>query len=85
MVTISDMAAEKSKEILTAEGKAEWGLRFYTAGSSCCGPSYGIDVVENPVDGDEVVEHRAHPGPLHRQCLMPGLLLQRLASIGRPI
>jgi iron-sulfur cluster assembly protein len=56
MVTVSDTAAEKSKEILTAEGKAEWGLRFYTAGSSCCGPSYGIDITENPIDGDEIIE-----------------------------
>ncbi len=56
MVTISDTAAEKTKEILSAEDKAEWGLRFYTAGTSCCGPSYGIDIVENPIDGDEVIE-----------------------------
>ncbi len=56
MVTVSDVAAEKSKEILTAEGKAEWGLRFFTAGSSCCGPSYGIDIVETPVDGDHVID-----------------------------
>ncbi len=56
MVTVSDEAAEKTKEILSTEGKAEWGMRFYTAGSSCCGPSYGIDIVENPADGDEVVE-----------------------------
>jgi iron-sulfur cluster assembly protein len=56
MVTVSDSAAEKTKEILSTEGKADWGLRFYTAGSSCCGPSYGIDIVENPVDGDEVIE-----------------------------
>ena len=27
------------KEILESEGKSEWGFRFYTAGSSCCGPS----------------------------------------------
>lgn len=56
MVTVSDTAAEKTKEILAAEGKAEWGLRFYTAGSGCCGPSFGIDIVENPVDGDEILE-----------------------------
>lgn len=56
MVSVSDAAAEKTREILSAEGKAEWGLRFYTAGSSCCGPSYGIDIVENPTDGDEVIE-----------------------------
>lgn len=56
MLTVSDTAVEKSKEILNAEGKGAWGLRFYTAGSSCCGPSYGIDIVEEPVDGDEVIE-----------------------------
>ncbi len=56
MVTISDAAAEKSREILSTEGKSEWGLRFYTAGSSCCGPSYGIDLVENPSEGDKVIE-----------------------------
>jgi len=56
MVTISDTAAEKTKEILSAEDKAEWGLRFYTAGSGCCGPSYGIDIVEGPIDGDNVIE-----------------------------
>ncbi len=56
MVTVSDNAAEKTKEILTAEGKDGWGLRFYTAGSSCCGPSYGIDIVENATDGDETIE-----------------------------
>ncbi len=56
MITITDVAAEKTKEILTAEGKAEWGLRFYTAGGGCCGPSFGIDLVEKPVDGDKTVE-----------------------------
>lgn len=56
MVTITDTAAEKAKEILSAEGKAEWGLRFYTAGSSCCGPSYGIDIVEEAVAGDKTIE-----------------------------
>ncbi len=56
MITVSDAAAEKTKEILTTEGKAEWGLRFFTAGSSCCGPSYNIDIVENPDDGDQVID-----------------------------
>lgn len=56
MITITDLAAEKAKEILAAEGKAEWGLRIYTAGSSCCGPSYGMDIDEKPAEGDEIVE-----------------------------
>jgi len=56
MITISDAAAQKSREILNAEGKADWGFRFYTAGGGCCGPSFGIDLVEKPEDGDKVVE-----------------------------
>ncbi len=56
MLTISDVAVEKAKEILEAEGKAGHGLRFSTAGSSCCGPSFGIDIAENPQDEDDVIE-----------------------------
>jgi iron-sulfur cluster assembly accessory protein len=56
VVTISDLAAEKGKEILKAEGKAGWGLRIYTAGGGCCGPSYGMDIDESPAEGDEVLE-----------------------------
>ncbi len=56
MLTISDAAAEKGKQILTAEGKADWGLRVYMAGSSCCGPSFGMDINEHPSKDDEVIE-----------------------------
>lgn len=56
VVTISEVAAQKAKEILTAEGKADWGLRIYSADGGCCGPSYGMDIDQNPADGDEVVE-----------------------------
>ena len=56
MITITDVAAEKAKEILSEEGKATWGLRLYMAGSSCCGPSYGIDIVETPGDNDQIIE-----------------------------
>lgn len=56
MVTISDLAAEKGKAILTAEGKPQWGLRVYLAGSSCCGPSFGMDLNEHPLQGDEIIE-----------------------------
>ncbi|RJQ53125.1 MAG: iron-sulfur cluster assembly accessory protein [Nitrospiraceae bacterium] len=56
MITITDIAAEKAKEILSGEGKPDWGLKFYMAGSSCCGPSYGIDIVEQPDGGDKTIE-----------------------------
>ncbi len=56
MITVSDVAAEKAKEILNTEGKADWGLRFFLSGSSCCGPSIGMDINEQPSDGDDVFE-----------------------------
>lgn len=56
MITVTDLAVEKAKEILAAEGKAEWGLRIYTASGGCCGPSYGMDIDEKPAEGDEIVE-----------------------------
>ncbi len=32
MITITDEAANKAKEILKQEGKEDWGLRIYIAG-----------------------------------------------------
>lgn len=56
MLTITDKAAEKAKAILAIEGKDSWGLRVYSAGGGCCGPSYGLDIEENPLADDEVFE-----------------------------
>jgi len=56
VVTISDTAAGKAKEILTAEGKENWGLRIYTAEGGCCGPSYGMDIDERSTAEDEIFE-----------------------------
>ncbi|MEW5745495.1 MAG: iron-sulfur cluster assembly accessory protein [Nitrospirota bacterium] len=56
MITITDKAAEKAKSILAAEGKDSWGLRIYSAGGGCCGPSYGLDIDERPLADDEVIE-----------------------------
>jgi iron-sulfur cluster assembly accessory protein len=55
-MTISDKAAEKAKALLVDEGKAEWGIRVYIAGESCCGPSYGLNLQEGQMPNDEVIE-----------------------------
>ena len=55
MLTITDTAADKAKEILTAEGKDEWGIRLYVEGGGCCS-SYGLDLAEKATENDEVVE-----------------------------
>lgn len=56
MVTITDKAAEKAKDVLAAEGKDSWGLRIYSSGGGCCGPSFGLDIDEQPVADDSVIE-----------------------------
>ena len=55
-MNISDTAAKKGKQILDEEGKPNGGLRVYMAGGGCCGPSFGMDINEEPMDGDEVIE-----------------------------
>lgn len=56
VVTITEKAVEKAKAILAAEGKDSWGLRIYSAGGGCCGPSYGLDIDENALADDDVIE-----------------------------
>jgi iron-sulfur cluster assembly protein len=56
MITISETAADKIKEILKAEGVPSHGLRVTTSGGGCCGPSYEIMIDDKPGDGDTVVE-----------------------------
>lgn len=55
-MTITDAAVEKAKEILNAEGKADWGIRVFLSQGSCCGPSYGMDIEEKAGADDEVIE-----------------------------
>jgi iron-sulfur cluster assembly accessory protein len=56
VLTITDTAVEKVKEVLNAEGKPHWGLRVFISGSGCCGPAYGMDIEEKPTEEDEVIE-----------------------------
>jgi len=57
MLKISEKAAEKAKDILKVEGKEGWGLRIFLQGSSCCGPSYGMDIDEKAGANDDTVEN----------------------------
>ncbi len=56
MISISDVAADKIKEILKAEGVPNHGLRVSATGGGCCGPSYEIMIDDKAGDGDTVVE-----------------------------
>jgi len=56
MITISEIAADKIKEILKAEGVPNHALRVSASGGSCCGPSFEIMIDDKSGDGDTVVE-----------------------------
>jgi iron-sulfur cluster assembly protein len=56
MITISDTASEKIREILKAEGVPNHGLRVSASGGGCCGPSYEIMIDDKTGDGDTVIE-----------------------------
>lgn len=56
MITITEVAADKIKEILNAEGVPNHGLRVTSSGGGCCGPSYEILIDDKAGDGDTVVE-----------------------------
>ncbi len=56
MITISDVAAEKIKDILKVEGVPNHGLRVSASGGGCCGPSYEIMIDDKAGDGDTIIE-----------------------------
>jgi iron-sulfur cluster insertion protein len=56
MITISDIAAEKIKDILKVEGAPNSALRVTATGGGCCGPQYEIMIDDKSGDGDTVVE-----------------------------
>jgi iron-sulfur cluster assembly protein len=56
MITMSDIAADKIKEILKIEGVPNHALRVTANGGGCCGPSYEIMIDDKTGDGDTVVE-----------------------------
>ncbi len=61
MITISDVAAGKIKEILKAEGMPQAGLRVYSSGGGCgCGggSAFEIAIDDKAGDGDTVVENQ---------------------------
>jgi iron-sulfur cluster assembly accessory protein len=56
MVTITDVAADKIKEILKTEGLPNHALRVHANVGGCCGPSYEIMIDDKAGDDDTIVE-----------------------------
>jgi len=60
MITITDVAADKIKEIMKAEGVPQAGLRVFTGGGGCgcSGPTFEIAIDDKAGVGDTVVENK---------------------------
>jgi len=56
MVTLTERASEKMKEVLQEEEKPGFGLRVYVAGGGCSGYQYGMAFEEEATDEDAVFE-----------------------------
>ena len=56
MLTLTNNAVERFKKIIKDQGTSGSGIRIFTAGAGCCGPSLALDIVEQPMDGDVTIE-----------------------------
>ncbi|MHB8483447.1 MAG: iron-sulfur cluster insertion protein ErpA [Nitrospiria bacterium] len=56
MVTLTEKASEKVRELLAAEQKTGYGLRINVSGGGCSGFQYGMNFEESANDGDQVIE-----------------------------
>ena len=56
MVNITELAAEKIKEVLKAQNKENSSLRLYLTGMGCSGPNFGIALDDEKTDEDVLDE-----------------------------
>ena len=52
MVKITELAAQKVKEVLKAQNKENAFLRLYLVGAGCGGPNFGMTLDESKTDDD---------------------------------
>lgn len=57
MITITEKAAEKIKEIAASEGIGHYNVRVKVVGGGCAGFTYDMFYEENVTDMDETVTH----------------------------
>jgi len=56
MITLTEVAAGKVKDLLSARGTPEVGLRLGVRGGGCSGNSYYMEFCEAESPGDEIFE-----------------------------
>lgn len=53
VISVTESAASKIRDLLTEEGKAESGLRVFVQGGGCSGFQYGLMIEESGGVGDQ--------------------------------
>ena len=56
LISMTDKANAKVRELLVAEGNPALALRVYVAGGGCSGLQYGMALDDSVMDGDTVLE-----------------------------
>lgn len=56
MVKITELAAQKIKEVLKEENKENALLRLYLVGTGCSGPNFGMALEESKTEDDIIDE-----------------------------
>ena len=57
MITITEAASAKVKELLESEAKIDQALRVFVRGMSCSGPAYGLALDDATRPDDTIAEH----------------------------
>jgi len=58
VITLSDRAAERVKEIITSAKEAIIGVRIGVASGGCAGMSYVMEYAKNSNPNDEIIEDK---------------------------
>lgn len=53
---ITEAAVQQFKKMIADSNAKGAGIRIFTTGGGCCGPSYGLDIAEKAEANDQVIE-----------------------------
>jgi iron-sulfur cluster assembly accessory protein len=57
MLTVTDNAVKRFKILLQEKSGENCGIRIFTAGGGCCGPSIAMDIADKAEGGDETLDN----------------------------
>ncbi len=56
MLGLTDSAVKEFKKLISDSNANGSGIRLFTSGGGCCGPSYGLDIAEKAEEGDSIID-----------------------------